>query len=135
MPILLSDERKRFLQVQEAVKCPYCASRSGTPCVNYNLRTISRPHKKRIEAYERAVGAPDYLERIRHTSPEDALIIDQLALAKVFFYDGSGVIMPSGRRITGEQMRLLVAAAGYNPLKPSRSFRDIGGGMCETDPS
>lgn len=56
------------------------------------------------------------LDEIRQNTPEDAAIIEQLAAARVFFYDGPGVILPSGRRVNGDGMRSLVAEAGYNPL-------------------
>lgn len=56
------------------------------------------------------------LDEIRKNTPGDAEVIDHLAEARVFFYDGNGVILPSGRRVTGEGMRALVAEAGYNPL-------------------
>ncbi len=52
------------------------------------------------------------LDEVRKDTPEDAEVIDRLAEAKVFFYDGPGVILPSGRRVTGEGMRALVAEAG-----------------------
>jgi hypothetical protein len=56
------------------------------------------------------------LDDIRSTAPGDAEVIDRLAEARVFFYDGPGVILPSGRRVSGEEMRGLVAEAGYVPL-------------------
>jgi len=56
------------------------------------------------------------LDEIRAVSPEDADVIEAAARGRMFFYDGPGVILPSGRRCTGEQMRALVAEAGYNPL-------------------
>jgi hypothetical protein len=56
------------------------------------------------------------LDEIRKNTPEDAAVIDRLAEARVFFYDGNGVILPSGRRVSGEGMRALVAEAGYDLL-------------------
>jgi hypothetical protein len=56
------------------------------------------------------------LDEIRAVSPEDAEVIEAAARGKLFFFDGPGVILPSGRRCTGERMRGLVAEAGYNPL-------------------
>jgi hypothetical protein len=56
------------------------------------------------------------LEEIRRYMPEDAAVIEGCARCRLFFYDGPGVILPSGRHATGEEMRSLVAQAGYNPL-------------------
>lgn len=47
---------------------------------------------------------------------EDQDIIERLAGARTYFYDGPGVILPSGRKYSGEEMRALVAEAGFNPL-------------------
>ena len=128
MPILLNDRQKFNLQVQ-SVGCPYCHVPSGRPCRNYRGQNVLTAHRKRVEAYEAEEGAVGYLKKIRSYTPEDADIIDFCAQAKMFFYDGPGVIMPSGRRLNGRQMRLLVSAAGYNPLRAPRSFHDIGGGL------
>lgn len=59
--------------------------------------------------------APD-LDEIRRNTPEDAEAIEAAARGRMFFYDGAGVILPSGRRCTGTEMRVLVAEAGYDPL-------------------
>jgi hypothetical protein len=56
------------------------------------------------------------LDDIRRETPEDFIVITSLANLRIFFYDGPGVILPSGRRVNGRDMRALVAMAGYNPL-------------------
>jgi hypothetical protein len=56
------------------------------------------------------------LDEIRRCTPEDAAIIDALAEARTFFYDGPGVILPSGRQMDGKGMRTLIKEAGYDPL-------------------
>jgi hypothetical protein len=56
------------------------------------------------------------LDDIRREAPEDFIVITSIASLRVFFYDGPGVILPSGRRVTGDVMRALVAEAGYDPL-------------------
>jgi hypothetical protein len=56
------------------------------------------------------------LDDIRRETPGDAIVIHTLANLRVFFYDGPGVILPSGRRVTGHDMRALVAEAGYDAL-------------------
>jgi hypothetical protein len=56
------------------------------------------------------------LDELRRDSPKDAAVIEACAAGGMFFYDGAGVILPSGRRCTGAEMRALVAEAGYNPL-------------------
>lgn len=56
------------------------------------------------------------LDEIRRNSPKDAEAIEMCAAGRMFFYDGPGVILPSGRRASGAEMRVLVAEAGYNPL-------------------
>lgn len=61
------------------------------------------------------------LEALRELCPQDAALIDQLAAAKVFFYDGPGIIISHGRKLSGEQARTLVAQAGYNPMAGTRS--------------
>jgi hypothetical protein len=64
------------------------------------------------------------LDEIRKNTPEDAKMIDQLANSGVFFYDGPGVILPSGRRVTGEGMRALLAEAGYDPMAKNGDRND-----------
>jgi hypothetical protein len=60
------------------------------------------------------------LDEIRRTAPGDAEAIEAAARAEMYFFDGPGVILPSGRRCTGEEMRALVAeaAGGFIPAKP-----------------
>jgi hypothetical protein len=60
-----------------------------------------------------------YLDDIKTYTPKDWEAIEACAKLGVFFYDGPGVILPSGRRCTGEVMRALITEAGFNPLERS----------------
>jgi hypothetical protein len=127
----LSEKQVLYWKVRESTRCPYCHAPSGRPCRNKEGKNTEAPHRKRVTLYEYEHGMVEYLAKIRVTCPEDAKVIDELAKAKCFFYEGPGVIMPSGRRLKGNQMRLLIAAAGYNPLKPPHSFEERGAGLSE----
>jgi hypothetical protein len=67
-------------------------------------------------------ACPLTLTWLQKHQPEDAAIIERLAEAKVFFYDGDGVIMPSQVCLSGAEIRNMIAEAGYNPL--TRSQKD-----------
>jgi hypothetical protein len=65
---------------------------------------------------------PMDLTWLKKHQPEDAAIIEQMAKDRIYFYDGPGVIMPSQVRLSGAEIRSMVAEAGYNPL--ARSQKD-----------
>lgn len=54
------------------------------------------------------------LEDLRAISPEDAAMVERCAQAQMHFYEGPGVILPSGRHCPGLLMRALVTEAGYD---------------------
>jgi hypothetical protein len=72
------------------------------------MRGAEMAGKRGLASKGRAVT----LEEIRQATPEDAVLIDEIARTSVFWYEAADVILPSGRRVTGVQMRELAAEAG-----------------------